>query len=500
MSNNKINNTDEELQLNQQNLKISKDNLNKAINDDKKNENDAKYKDFLEYLRRKQTSKNNSKNGSTLRLINNNTDVNKNKNSVKIDEENITSPNNSNLGLLGTLNKKIIADNEDSPISLDNLVTYEPRVNKPIYKKELNKSGLVIENVVNELIVSSNSHYNKSIKNNNSPKTNNKILQNRKIECWNCHFIIITKPDWERVQCTHCGEINALPPIDPEEYDEYEQDVNTVEIVNEPEETKYKEFIDIICPFCQYHMRTKSDSRYLICTKCHNTILIAKHPHSLPQYINNIYNPYKDPEGVLSNAKTVLVKNITNPLNRTTGLLENIFNPLVDPYAIEKEFERFLRIVANREFDTWKNKLKLKESQLTTNYFEGSNKYNVLKPLLDLDTEKGNNRYTNQLSNISYERDPILKKTGYIISNNSSFIPAGKEYYFQDKYNNPYKDNKLDIDKNALEKKLLTKLGNSNNYFNNFLNEKNKFNIESTNKYIRNPVSLPNLTRNNYKK
>lgn len=228
-------------------------------------------------------------------------------------------------------------------------------------------------------------------------------------------------------------------------------------------------------------MRTKSDSRYIICSKCHNTILIAKHPNAIPQYINRIHNPYRDPEGLLNpeNTKTILVKNINNPLNRTTGLLESIFNPLVDPYAIEKEFERFLRIVANKEFNSWKNNLKKKEKELSLNYFEGSNKYNIFKPLLDLNkynlNHLKNKRYDENNSyiyngNNKYERYDYLKKTGYVINTNdnlSAFVPLSKEYNFNAyEYRNPYKDNNSDNVYNYIQKRLNYKLGNTNLTFN----------------------------------
>ena len=129
---------------------------------------------------------------------------------------------------------------------------------------------------------------NESQVNNNFATKNSKIITHRKVECWCCHYIVISKPEWEAVKCTHCGQVNALPPIEEAEFDVIEE---KAEIVEEPEETKYKEFIDIKCPFCSYFMRTKADSRFLICSKCKNTILIAKHPSAIPQYLPNIHNP-----------------------------------------------------------------------------------------------------------------------------------------------------------------------------------------------------------------
>lgn len=64
----------------------------------------------------------------------------------------------------------------------------------------------------------------------------------RKVECWYCHYIVISRPEWEQVKCTHCGHINSLPPILPEEFeDDLPTEQDKVEIVEEPEETKYNE-------------------------------------------------------------------------------------------------------------------------------------------------------------------------------------------------------------------------------------------------------------------
>lgn len=226
-------------------------------------------------------------------------------------------------------------------------------------------------------------------------------------------------------------------------------------------------------------MRTKFDSKYLICTKCKNTIIIAKHPHAIPQYLPNIYNPYKDPDGLLNNAKVVLNKNITNPLNRTTGLLENIFNPLVDPYVIEKEFERFLKIVAKREFNDWKNNLKVREKEVfdkihnNKQCFDGYSKDKILKNITDNSfinpVEKSFiNKNTNSLYNQSKqiynmypksskltkltinrerEKDPELTNLkNYSEKTDKELLKSLPEYYYKvDEDLNPYKNNIQDL-------------------------------------------------------
>ncbi len=63
------------------------------------------------------------------------------------------------------------------------------------------------------------------------------------MECWSCHCIVISRPEWEQVKCTNCGHINSLPPIEPEEFDfiPEEEVKEDIEFVEEPKETKYSE-------------------------------------------------------------------------------------------------------------------------------------------------------------------------------------------------------------------------------------------------------------------
>lgn len=308
-------------------------------------------------------------------------------------------------------------------------------------------------------------------------------------------------------------------------------------------------------------MRTKNDSRFLICTKCHNTIIIAKHPHAIPQYLPNICNPYKDKDGILSDAKVVLNKNVVNPLNRTTGLLESIFNPLVDPYAIEKEFERFLKKVAQKEFSNWNEKVNLREKQLSNNYFEGLKKEKVFRPLLDLNVEqisslyRGNNYSGNYLndnnkSKTTYEdslykqnndvpQSSVFKKAGYSslfqsndrTKNNSlhnyskqtehNLINSMPEYFFNDnEYKNPYKNN----DKETLYKSIFNRhkynhsnisnglnfnIGGGSDYtskfkseskmneYKKYIEERSNFDYDKASRFVYNPVLLPNITKRN---
>lgn len=218
-------------------------------------------------------------------------------------------------------------------------------------------------------------------------------------------------------------------------------------------------------------MRTKRESRYLICPKCHNTILIAKHPHSLPQYLPNIYNPYHDPKSNLTKTKIITVKNINNPLNRSTGLLESIFNPLVDPYAIEKEFERFLKRIANREFTKLREDIAKKERERI-----GNVDYMSKSPVLE------------RWIQVKKDNEGILNRKS--VSNGNGF------YHFdQDAYKNPYAGNSKDLIYRDIEKRVSAKLGS---YHSGLINERSSFNYNRANEYIADMITLPKIMKYHY--
>lgn len=290
---------------------------------------------------------------------------------------------------------------------------------KDVSKKSISnlnsQSKFVIQNIISETILDNND-YNKEDDN----FINQNVLIQRKIECWNCNYIIISHPEWENVQCTNCNNINIIPDISFEEF------VNNKTFKNSQ---KLMEFLNIECPFCNYIMKTKKESKYLICNKCKNTIIIDN------TNSDKILNPYLKNNNNISELKSI--KKIINPLNKKNGLLENIFNPMLDSNIIEKEFEMFLRIVAKREFEKWKFELQNKEKELSLKYFEGYKKSEII--------------------------NEICKNTKKNSNNKDNFILLKKE-------NNETKNSK---------------------YYKSYLLDKIKYNIHEANKNIVNPVMLP---------
>lgn len=296
---------------------------------------------------------------------------------------------------------------------------------KDVSKKSIpnlnSQSKYIIQNIISETIFD----YNKEDEN----FINEKVLVQRKIECWNCNYIIISNPEWENVQCTNCNNINIIPDISFEEY------ANNKTFKNSQ---KHLEFLNIECPFCNYIMKTKKESKYLICNKCKNTIIIEN------TNSEHILNPYLDNHTNNISSELKSIKKIINPLNKKNGLLENIFNPMLDSNVIEKEFEMFLRIVAKREFEKWKIDLQNKEKELSLKYFEGYKKSEINNEIC-LNAKKNSNNINN-----------------FIISKKQN--------------NNEIKTSK---------------------YYKSYLLDRIKYNIHEANKNIVNPVMLPLIVKKN---
>jgi hypothetical protein len=99
--------------------------------------------------------------------------------------------------------------------------------------------------------------------------------------------------DWGMVKCPVCMKLNKMPEkIKPRP--NIDLNKNYLNIL---------QYTLVICPFCHHQMKTKTDSVYIICSKCKHSVLIAKDHKGNPDShflfkmkYDRMFNPYYLPD------------------------------------------------------------------------------------------------------------------------------------------------------------------------------------------------------------
>jgi hypothetical protein len=188
----------------------------------------------------------------------------------------------------------------------------------------------------------------------------------RIIICWNCQTQVAIGHNWKKVICPVCGMLNIIPKI-KEESMRPNIDLNF-------DCTNVVPFMVVVCPFCEYSMKTKRESDYLTCTSCKNTIIIIKSEENsleLMEFKIKNLNQYKQTE---------------------------YFNPYLrekdDRYRLECGFEKEMV----KDYNQARKQNKGKEKTINEpNKF--TNKYQICKPLIETMNEIEEN-----IKNINYKK------------------------------------------------------------------------------------------------
>jgi LSD1 subclass zinc finger protein len=238
---------------------------------------------------------------------------------------------------------------------------------------------------------------------------------NRQVICWNCESIVMSHEDWDKVKCPICQSINMVPPMPKPNLD---PEISVSEYVQ-------RQYQEIICPICNYFMRTKKESDYVICTSCKNTVIIAKDPIIAPSGYSNI-DAYEYSRLKLKHSFNPYALNEDDPLFLPIEFEKQFVGDVMIQHEEKKEIRR--KVLEEMNLIGSKKRPKTKETTFIKNgeniinsnnskakefnQFEPIKKIDVYKPLMDTINEITDNiKKLSFPTTLSPEKIPKQKKT-----------------------------------------------------------------------------------------
>jgi hypothetical protein len=223
-----------------------------------------------------------------------------------------------------------------------------------------------------------NSDKNKSFSSESEFNLDNEM---RIIICWNCHTQVAIGYHWKKVICPGCGMLNSIPKM-KEKSMRPNIDLNF-------DSANVVPYLVIVCPFCEYSMKTKRESEYLTCTRCKNTVIIIKAEQ----------NPIELMEWKVKHLNQLSQLSQSNKVEKI-----QTFNPYSsendDKYRLEPGFEK--EIIENYNLlKKMDSSNRPKEANVNRRQAQYTNKFQVYHPLIETTQEISENIRNKNFNNIN---------------------------------------------------------------------------------------------------